>query len=170
MARRRVSSNEIASEPMGTELVGLSWWGGWGSNPRPRDYEGVYQGKRGNSSHKWPGRTTLDTGELSSIAEFRPTAAHRVPPRPTNPAHVWMTCTYGVKSSYGAHHVLGRPPTALCGQMSCVETSAFLGHLFVAGAYCCVAGRAGEAGRQLGRVVRCHLATDRFTPRQGSMK
>ena len=45
-----------------------------------------------------------------------------------------------------------------------------IGTPFRAGAYSCVPGRDGEGGRQLGRAVRCHLATDRFTPRQGSMR
>jgi hypothetical protein len=54
----------------------LTWWGGWGSNPRPRDYEAIYQGKRDHSRHKSPGRTTLDTVNVSSVPGFRPTASH----------------------------------------------------------------------------------------------
>ena len=57
------------------------WWGGWGSNPRPRDHEAIYLGKRGNSRHEWPGRTTLDTGRVPRVSAFRPTASHELEAR-----------------------------------------------------------------------------------------
>ena len=68
-------------------------------------------------------------------------------------------------------HQLGCPRSTLCGQLSRVETIAFLGHLSVLVPI--AAFPAGLARRDVsldGRAVRCHLATDRFTPRQGSMK
>jgi hypothetical protein len=61
-----------------------------------------------------------------------------------------------------AMHVFVDMARSMCRSLECSECSVR--------AYSCVPGRAGEAGRQLGRAVRCHLATDRFTPRQGSMK
>src|SRR5688572_6238284 len=68
---------------------------------------------------------------------------------------------------------LGHPgratSTGTCGQLCCVETGPYWDTF----SCWCLFLRSwpdGEAGRQLGRAVRCHLATDRFTPRQGSMR
>src|SRR5687768_1039731 len=54
------------------------WWGGWGSNPRPRDYEVSQLVKRDHVRHKTPGGATLDTGESWGVAAFRTTASHAI--------------------------------------------------------------------------------------------
>ena len=73
LGRRRLDLFRVDLRLRGLQA---SWWGGWGSNPRPRDYEAIYQGKRGNSRHEWPGQTTLDTGRVPRVSAFRPTASH----------------------------------------------------------------------------------------------
>jgi hypothetical protein len=75
-----------------------------------------------------------------------------------------------VASAHGAVPNRGASSTGTLWAAVLRRDQRLIGTPFRAGAYSCVPGRAGEAGRQLGRAVRCHLATDRFTPRQGSMK
>ncbi len=36
----RSSATAALSQPIGNRIAaGQTWWGGWGSNPRPTDYE-----------------------------------------------------------------------------------------------------------------------------------
>jgi hypothetical protein len=51
-------------------------WGGWGSNPRPGDYETASGPILGNMQHKTPGQTTIDMVGVWRVAGLRPTASH----------------------------------------------------------------------------------------------
>ena len=91
--RQPPGSDRGGSERHGTSNPGIAWWwGGWGSNPRPRDYE-VSQG---------PPLTCMIISDLASELRFHRWRA-MAPDGPNGPfvGTVWGRCGHG-PYAYGA--------------------------------------------------------------------